>query len=114
MHQFTTIQQLIEAYQSALLAQKHYDKVKARLVKEQKQLTNLSATLEKEHLDVLKIEHLTQKGIFHRILGDQKQQYEIEKQEYLMATMAYNEAVKTVELSRIGYLKRMRSAPKTL
>ena len=92
MHQFTTIQQLIGSYQSAFFAQKHFDKVKVRLIEEQKQLANLSAALEKEQLDVLKMQHLTLKGIFHSILGDKKQQYEIEKQEYLMATMAYNEA----------------------
>lgn len=98
MYKYSNIQQLIESYQSALLAQKHLEKVKERLRVEQRRLIDLATALEKEHLDVLKIEHLTLKGIFHRILGDQKQQYEIEKQEYLMATLAYNEAVKTIEL----------------
>ena len=44
------------------------------------------------------METLSVSSLFQRILGNKKEQYEIEKQEYLQAVLKYKEYAKTMEL----------------
>lgn len=84
------------------------DKVKGSLEKiigsisvEKIRLKSLKAILDKEHLDVKKLEGLSVAALFHAVKGSKSAQLEKEKQEYLAAKLKYDEcceAVKQLEI----------------
>ncbi len=92
------LDETIELYRSIKLARHHYTKLCVRLDEAERKLDLLTANLEKEHADVLRLEKTSLKGIFTKILINHEKQYEIEKQEYLYAVLQYNECIKTIEL----------------
>lgn len=92
------LEKIIESYHSIQLAKKHLKKITMRLGEEESRLARLSVILNKEYEDLSKFQNLSLIGMFNKFLVDQKQQYEIEKQEYLLAALKYNESKKVVEL----------------
>ena len=61
-------------------------------------LASYKSKMLKEHEDVQKIENTSTHILFSTILGDQKEQLEKERQEYLHAVMEYNSLAKEIEL----------------
>lgn len=92
------LNQLLERYQSAKLAEKHLRFLRKRHQEELLRLRQLEAQLDKEYLDYIRLNQLSIRGLFMEILGNKDRQLEIEYQEYLHATLQYNDCLKSVEL----------------
>lgn len=54
--------------------------------------------MDKEHADVVKLEKMSKRLLFAKILGDQSQQLERERQEYLQAVLEYNSIADEIDL----------------
>jgi len=98
MDQDSKLENLVAEYRSILLAKSHLAKLQVRLKEDHKTLRELGIILEKEYQDVLKMKKFKVKSLFIRVLDNEDEQYEIEKQEYLFAALQYNECKKSVEL----------------
>jgi hypothetical protein len=88
----------IAAFKSLELAKKYLNKLEDRITISQNKLDRLSFILEKEYDDLENLEKLSIRGLFEKILGNEKAQLEKERQEYLIAALNYNEAKKSLEL----------------
>ena len=98
MKQSDQIEQLIGEYRSILLAKKHLTKLQRRIASTEHDLKLLERIKLKEYKEVRALETLSVTSLFQTILGNKKEQYEIEKQEYLHAVLKYKEYAKTLEL----------------
>lgn len=98
MNQDSKLENLVAEFRSIKLAKSHLAKLQVRLQNDHKLLQELGLILEKEYQDVLKIKKFKVKDLFIRVLDNDEDQYEIEKQEYLFAALQYNECKKSVEL----------------
>ncbi len=80
--------------------QEHIVELRDRLAVEQAALDAMEKTLEKEQRDVeiLEAEGLT--AMFHKFLGNREDKLEKEREEYLQASLRYNELYKSVGLIR--------------
>lgn len=77
---------------------KHYEETVVQVNNSYAELKRLSNILEKEHADIEQLEALSVKGLFHKVLGSKEQQLEKERQEYLQASLKYNEHKKSIEV----------------
>lgn len=98
MQQDDQIEQLIGEYRSIILAKKHLAKLKERITSTEYDLKLLERVKIKEYKDVRALETLSVTSLFQKLLGNKKEQYEIEKQEYLQAVLKYREYARTLEL----------------
>lgn len=89
-----TLEKIVELEKVQL----HYNTIQAKLDKAFKKLDQLNDVLVKEYGDVKKLEGLSVKALFHKVLGSKEQQIEKERQEYLQASLKYNEYKQHVEL----------------
>lgn len=89
---------LIEEYKSIELARNHLVTLNSQIETELQTLNKLEAILNKEYDDVRKLEKLSLRGIFYKVWVKKSDIYELEKQEYLLAVLKYNEHHKIVEL----------------
>lgn len=78
--------------------EKHFQSTMNQLDDSYTKLDELHDILEKEYLDVKELEGLSMKSLFHKVLGSKEEQIEKERQEYLQATLRYNDFKKSVEL----------------
>jgi len=83
MNQDSKLETLIAEYRSIQLAKSHLAKLQVRLQEDHKTLHELGLVLEKEYQDVLRMKKFKVKDLFIRVLDNENEQYEIEKQEYL-------------------------------
>ncbi|MEO1514722.1 MAG: hypothetical protein AAFV95_06910 [Bacteroidota bacterium] len=98
MEKLQELEQLISYLKSIEMAKKHLANVKKRLSVERIELQHISRQLEETSQDVDKLSRLSVKSLFHSFLGNKEEQYELEKQEYLVAVLKYKEHKKTIEL----------------
>ena len=94
-------QSLRDTYSELQQAQKvdrHLSQVNEQLEFAFKNLSTLEAKLQKEFRDIEQLEKLSVKGLFHQVLGSKEAQIEKERQEYLQASLKYDEAKKTSDL----------------
>ena len=77
---------------------RHLVQVQEQLTAAEKNLDALSAQLQREFKDIEKLEKLSVKGLFHKVLGSKEEQIEKERQEYLQVSLKYDEAKKSAEL----------------
>lgn len=108
------LNELLEEIQSLERAEKQMQKVEARLNVSYRELERLAKVLDKEYEDVEKLEKMSIKGVFFKVLGDKEQQLEKERQEYLQAVLKYDEHKKGLELLEFekGILeKKLKKAP---
>lgn len=77
---------------------KHYKNTEEELDNAYKKLDELHDILEKEYKDVTEIEGLSMKSLFAKVLGSKEKQIEKERQEYLQASLKYNDFKKQVEV----------------
>lgn len=94
----TTLQETLQEIQNLKRVQKHLDKINKELENSYKELDRLEDKLEKEYQDIKQLENLSMKSLFHKILGSKEEQMEKERQEYLQATLKYNEFKKSMEI----------------
>ncbi len=78
--------------------EKHFNSTKNELNNAYKKLDELHDILEKEYNDVKEIEGLSMKSLFAKVLGSKEKQIEKERQEYLQASLKYNDFKKQVEV----------------
>ena len=78
--------------------QKHLKSLELQLANGYKELDKLEKIMDRQGQDVVQLEKLSLKGIFHKILGSKKEQLGKERQEYLQAALKRNEHKKSVEL----------------
>ncbi|MCB0669577.1 MAG: hypothetical protein KDC80_27320 [Saprospiraceae bacterium] len=88
----------LEELQQSQRIDRHLNQLTEQLNKAYQDLENLEKKLKKEFSDIEKLEKLSVKGLFHQILGSKEEQIEKERQEYLQASLKYDEAKKSVEL----------------
>ncbi len=74
------------------------DSSKADLERQYGQYEEMQQTMTKELKDITKLEGLSTKAIFHKILGNKEQQLEKERQEYLELTLKFEGVQKNIEL----------------
>ncbi len=98
MKPIPNLEKIVGDYKSLQLSKKHLKYLEVKINSESRRLKELKIILEEEHQDVLDLEFKTIRGLFQNILGENEEQYEIEKQEYLMAALQFNEAKKVVGL----------------
>ena len=98
----TDIQKAIQETISKIV---HLDVVASQLKTSQQDLEQQYATLEKmdnelndELKDISKLEGLSTRAIFHKILGNKEQKLEKERQEYLELTLKVEEVQKNIDL----------------
>jgi cobalamin biosynthesis Co2+ chelatase CbiK len=94
----SALQQTLQEIQNLKRVQKHLDKINLELDSANRELTVLADRLEKEYQDIKQLESLSMKSLFHKILGSKEEQMEKERQEYLQATLKYNEFKKSLEI----------------
>lgn len=92
------LNQEIESLQALLLAEHYLVTVKKKLNQKAAIIASLEQNIEKEYKDVERLEQKSLATIFKNILGDQQQQLEIERQEYLDAVLSYKDATRSMEL----------------
>jgi hypothetical protein len=98
----TDIQKSIQETISKIV---HLDVVASQLKTSQQDLEQQYSTLEKmdrelnkELIDITKLEGLSTRAIFHKILGNKEQKLEKERQEYLELTLKVEEVQKNIDL----------------
>ncbi len=90
----------------SILSEKHRrSRIESHILRNELQLAQLhkehellEKSLVKEHRDVTILENRTLWSIFYTILGSKEEQLEIERQEYLMELLKYNEFLDSIEL----------------
>lgn len=92
------IKEVLEKLVELKKVESHYKNTIAQLDDSYKQLDNLHDILEKEYQDVKELEGMSMKSLFHKVLGSKEEQIEKERQEYLQASLKYNDFRKSVEL----------------
>lgn len=94
----TALQETLQEIQNLKRVQKHLEKINLELSSAYQELDRLADRLEKEYQDIKDLENLSMKSLFHKILGSKEEQMEKERQEYLQATLKYNEFKKSLEI----------------
>lgn len=78
----------------------HTVNLQKRLSEESKALSEMEKVLDKEQRDVEALEKEGLGTMFRKFLGDREEQLDKERQEYLRASLRFNELYKSVELIR--------------
>lgn len=73
------------------------ERAEAHLYNEEQRLRDLKEWLEREDLDVKKLESVGVLSLFHAILGDKEQRLEKERQELLAARLKHEECLSTID-----------------
>lgn len=73
-------------------------KAEFSLENEMERVEFLKDILNKEEVDVKKLEGMSIKAIFHNLLGDKEERLDKEKQEYFSAKLKYDECCNTINL----------------
>lgn len=92
------LSQLLAQCRTARLAAKHLTQVRKTREQEMERLHRLEEQLDKEYLDYIRLKNFSIRGLFLKLLVNKDQQLDIEYQEYLHATLQYNECVKSLEI----------------
>jgi len=89
---------LIKKYQRILLSNKRLKVLEKEIIYENENLKKLEIIYLKEHKDIVNLEKLSIRSVFNKVLKNDIEQLEKEKQEYLVAVLAYNESVKLIKM----------------
>ncbi|HSF88114.1 MAG TPA: hypothetical protein VLA46_01790 [Saprospiraceae bacterium] len=112
-------QQLKESIQELEQIRKvreHTAQLRERLAAEEKALLVMETTLAKEQRDVESLESEGLTTMFRKFLGDREEKLEKEREEYLRASLRFNELFKSVELIRfeLDLLSKKEQAEETV
>lgn len=91
-----SIEELIREYQVILLSEKRIKVIETELAIEDQRLKDLALKVEQEYIDIVKLNQFNLRSLFNKILKSDTEQYEKEKQEYLLAVLEYNECEKII------------------
>ena len=94
----TQFQKVLKKSQSAEKIKRHLQQLEKQINTEYTLLDELANLLNKESKDYEALESMSLKSIFYKVLGSKEEQMEKERQEYLQASLKYDEAKKSIEL----------------
>lgn len=107
------------AIQQTIEEIRQIDNVNRRVKESEKELSEasiilnkLSLSMDKELTDLEEMESMSMKAVFYKVLGSKEEQLEKERQEYLQASLKFNEQKDKIELLEfeLGILnKKLRS-----
>lgn len=92
------LKEKIELHTTLLKTDEHLKSVQEQLKSNYQKRDELVTKLEKEENDVEQLEGKGVKTLFYKVLGSKEQQLEKERQEYLAASLEYNNCQDTIEL----------------
>lgn len=90
----STLESLAE--RQAILS--HINSVDQQIAEADKTIDELDKVLAKELKDFEKLQSMSIKGLFYKVLGNKEEQLEKERQEYLKANLQFKEAKESLEL----------------
>lgn len=93
-----TFAQKLATFRSLELARRRLEHLDREIPEQRSRVLQLQATLQREELDVKKLEGMNVTSIFQKFLGEYESRYALEKQEYVQAALEYNEGVRQLEL----------------
>lgn len=76
----------------------HLNALQKQIAEQTNAISDLERTVESELRDVERLEGISIKGLFYKILGSEEDQIEKERQDYLRAALAYKDALETLEM----------------
>ncbi|MEL6863007.1 MAG: hypothetical protein AAFP19_01250 [Bacteroidota bacterium] len=94
----TKLKKTQEAHQSAQKVQKHLDQLQVKMDKADRELKELADLLAEQYEDFEQLTSMSMKSLFYKVLGSKEEQLEKEKQEYLAASLKYDETKKAIDL----------------
>lgn len=94
------LRESIQELEQIRRVQDHTAELRVRLAAEEKDLAIMEKVLAKEQMDVETLEREGLSTMFHKFLGDREQKLDKEREEYLRASLRYNELFKSVQLIR--------------
>jgi len=94
----TEIHAVLAEINSLEKVQRHLDEINTQIEESAVQLLKLDKKVDEELKDIESLEKIGLKSLFTKVLGSKEEQLEIERQEYLQATLKYNELKKTNDL----------------
>ena len=92
------LQQVLSDWQSMQMAEHHLATLQEQLQEERLELARMEQIVDQEYRDIVRLEKLGLPGLFRRILGNPKEQLELERQEYLQAVLRFRDGQKQIEL----------------
>lgn len=95
---YEVLHQKLGELKSLEIVERHYKTTKDSLKNAVKESKRLQKQLDKENADIEKLEKLSIKKLFHKVLGNKEKQLEVERQEFLELSLKYNEHKKSIEL----------------
>ena len=97
---YQQLQDSIKELEQIRKVREHIGQLETRLAAEQKDLDLMEKALEKEQRDVEALEKEGLTSMFRKFIGDREEKLEKEREEYLRASLRYNQLYKSVELIR--------------
>jgi len=94
----TEIHSILGEINSLEKVQRHLDEINNQISSSNNELLKLDKRIDDELKDIESLEKIGLKSLFTKVLGSKEEQLEIERQEYLQATLKYNELKKTNDL----------------
>ncbi len=92
------IQKLYAEHQAIKKSEARLQEISPEIEKLRKDLAVLDQAVQKEYEDVQNLEKLGLKTFFYNVLGDKESQLEKERQEYLQASLKYDQVRKSLEV----------------
>jgi len=92
------LKEKIEQYTTLIKTDDHLQSINDQLQVNYNKRDQLVGKLKKEEKDVEQLEGRGVKNLFYKVLGSKEQQLEKERQEYLAASLEYNNCQDTIEL----------------
>jgi hypothetical protein len=92
------LRQTYEKHQHLLLVDRHLKQLNEQLTTAYRDLEKLEKKLREEFKDLEDLEKLSVRGLFYQVLGSKEEQIDKERQEYLQASLKYDEAKKSIAL----------------
>jgi uncharacterized protein involved in exopolysaccharide biosynthesis len=97
------IKKLLEDHQVIKKAESRLKELIPEITRLKSTLRPLELSMQKEFEDIEALEKIGMKALFYKVLGSQEEQVEKERQEYLQASLKYDQARKSLELLEFEY-----------
>src|SRR5687768_14276941 len=94
------LKEKIQELEQIRKVKQHLQELNRRLAHEEKELEVMGIMLDKEQKDVELLEKEGLTVMFHKFLGDREAKLEKEREEYLRASLRFNQLFKSVDLMR--------------
>lgn len=92
------IKKLLEDHQIVKKAESRLKEIDPEIARLRNELRPLELNMQKEFEDIEALEKLGMKTLFYKVLGSQQEQLEKERQDYLQASLKYDQVRKSLEL----------------